>query len=73
MQTAQQPGRAAQGEIGPRVGRQPAAVSGFPAGIYRHVTVEIAEHLITILDAEHPGRAFEADRFQLAQVLVHRG
>jgi len=54
VQLAQQIRRAAQGEIGPGVRREPVPVPGFPLRVHGDVPVEIGEHFGVALDAQRP-------------------
>jgi hypothetical protein len=73
VQLADQFRRAAQGGIGSGIRRKPVPMAGLPKGVHSDVALEEGQHFPVALGPQHPGRARETGRLQMAQVLVHGG
>src|SRR5207245_9095726 len=65
--------RAAQCMFGPGIGREPVAMPGLPARVDGDIAFDEGEYFPAVLDPQHPRGAPEPGRFQMAQVLMHRG
>src|SRR5262249_17224925 len=59
--------------LGPRIRRKPVPVPGLPKRIIGDVAVDEGQHFPVALDPQHPGRAVEPGRLQMALILMHRG
>jgi hypothetical protein len=64
--------RAAQGDVGPGIGREPVPMPWLPVGVVGDVSVDKSQNFPAALDPQHPWGALEPVCFQMPQTLMHR-